>query len=211
MDSIKYVIGIDEAGRGPIAGPLTLGALVFTRERYEEYKKRADRLPEGIDSKLLLPEEREVWFGKIERAKEKGELDFAVSFVSESVIDCRGLAFAVKSAIRHSLLKLSLPPADCLVLLDGLLKAPRVFKNQTTIIRGDEKEPAIGLASIAAKVLRDRRLVELGREFPEWRFEEHKGYGTPDHYARIGQFGLSPIHRRSFLKNFNMPIKKQLT
>jgi len=194
----KYIIGIDEVGRGPIAGPVAVGALVFEVGEYARYK----RLPRGIDSKKLSSQERETWFDTICVLREKGVLNFAVSFVSEKVIDRRGLSYAITKAISLSLQKLALNPLECRVVLDGLLKAPAEFKHQETIIKGDEKEPVIGLASIAAKVVRDRKLTQLSKKYPLYGFEDHKGYGTSDHYARIKKFGLSPIHRRSFLRNF---------
>lgn len=197
----KYIVGVDEVGRGPIAGPVAVGALVFEVGEYARYKRGRLRLPRGTDSKKLSPQERETWFDTICMLREKGILNFAVSFVSEKTIDRHGLSYAIKKAISASLQKLALNPSECRVMLDGLLKAPTEFKNQETIIKGDEKESVIGLASIVAKVLRDRKLIKLGSKFPQWKFEVHKGYGTRDHYATIKKFGLSPIHRRSFLKD----------
>jgi ribonuclease HII len=88
---------------------------------------------------------------------------------------------------------------DSRILLDGGLRAPKLYLNQTTIIRGDESEPAIALASIAAKIRRDRHLVRLAQRYPDYGFEIHKGYGTARHYAALAQHGPCPIHRRSFL------------
>ena len=90
---------------------------------------------------------------------------------------------------------------DCHVLLDGGLKAPESYKNQETIIRGDEKEPIISLASIMAKVTRDRHMGELALKHPLYGFEQHKGYGTARHYENLRKHGISPAHRKTFLKN----------
>ena len=103
-------------------------------------------------------------------------------------------------AIEKIFLKFKLEPSECLVLLDGNLKAPKEFKNQETIVKGDEKEPVISLASIIAKVSRDRYIVDLSKKYPEYEFERHKGYGTKLHYEMLKEHGLCNIHRRTFIK-----------
>jgi len=95
---------------------------------------------------------------------------------------------------------LKINPKKCKVLLDGGLKAPEEYIDQKTIIKGDEKKMIIALASIYAKVMRDRKMVKFGKEYPEYGFEIHKGYGTKKHYEAIGKYGLSNIHRRSYIK-----------
>ncbi len=134
-------------------------------------------------------------------------VDFAVTFQSEKIIDTKGLSFAIKNALAISIEKLveknkksGLTPAAALVLLDGGLKAPAHFKHKKTIIHGDAKEQTIALASICAKVLRDRRMVAVAKKYPGYGFEVHKGYGTVAHYTAIKKHGLSSIHRRSFLR-----------
>lgn len=195
----KYLVGIDEVGRGPLAGAVAVGAVIFYGTGVLE------ELSPGKDSKQLTPALREEWFSKIKRAQKNGLLQYAVSFVGANVIDTKGLSFSIRKALTISLKKVlgkrGINPAECLVLLDGGLRAPVEFLNQKTIVKGDEKEAIIALASIAAKVLRDRRMVKAGKAYPNYDFGTHKGYGTKAHYSEIGKHGFSPIHRRSFLKN----------
>ncbi len=190
----KYLIGIDEVGRGPIAGPVAVGAFVFLTPNASKFFK-------GVkESKQLSEEKREEWLGKIEKARDTGLIDFAVTFQSEKVIDNKGLSFAIKNALKISIKKLKINRKDALVLLDGGLKAPAQYLNQKTIIKGDTKEKVIALASICAKVLRDRKMRKWAREYPGYGFLENKGYGTRGHYEGIKKIGLCDLHRRSFLK-----------
>ncbi len=191
---MKYLIGIDEVGRGPLAGPVAVGAFVFLT-------KDAKKLFKGVkESKQLSEEKREEWFGKIQKYKKEGYIDFAVTFQSEKVIDTKGLSFAIRNALKISLNKLKVDPKKSKVLLDGGLKAPLEYIDQETIIKGDAKEEVIALASICAKVLRDRKIAKLGKKYPEYGFEIHKGYGTRKHREAIKRYGMCIIHRRSFLK-----------
>jgi len=190
---MKYAIGIDEVGRGPIAGPVAVGAFVFL-------KKGASRIFAGVkESKQLLETQREEWFAKIIEAQKRGEVDYCVKFESERVIDKKGLSWAIRSALAKTLKGLNLLVEEVRVLLDGGLKAPPEYLDQKTIIKGDEKEMIIALASVCAKVLRDRRMIKLGKKHPEYGFEIHKGYGTKKHYEAIKKHGLLKEHRRSFL------------
>ena len=194
MSSLKYIIGIDEVGRGPIAGPLTFCALKIVRgEKLLNF--RGSR-----DSKKLTPKKREEWFQKILKEKENGHLDFSLSHIEAHVLDRVGLSKAIKISINNCLRKLNVLPHECEVRLDGGLLAPSEFKNQKTIIKGDEKEKVIGLASIVAKVTRDRQMVAYSKKYSNYGFEKHKGYGTKEHYRNIKKFGLCKIHRISFLK-----------
>jgi ribonuclease HII len=191
----KYLIGIDEVGRGPIAGPVAVGAFIFLTPEAKKFFR-------GVkESKQLTEEKREKWFAKILKVKEQGHVDFAVTFQSEKVIDTRGLTFAIKKCLAVSLETVVIDPEESLVLLDGGLKAPKHFKNQKTIIRGDAKEQVIALASICAKVLRDRQMKELAKQYPGYNFEIHKGYGTRMHYSLVKKLGLSDLHRKSFCKS----------
>lgn len=196
---IRFVIGVDEAGRGPIAGPVSVGVCAVPKAHTRSLSKF---FPNGEvrDSKKLSPALREEIFAAMHSARETGQLSFAVSFTAAAVIDRRGISFAIRSALRRSLLSLDIGPSECEVLLDGSLKAPEEFSRQRTIIKGDEKEAIIALASIATKVSRDRRMRNLAKRYPQYDFDVHKGYGTPDHYKRLILHGFSPIHRRSFLK-----------
>ncbi len=199
---MKYLIGIDEVGRGPIAGPVAVSAFVFL-------DPKAKRIFRSVkESKQLDEKSREKWFAIINDAKRKGLVDFCVTFQSEKVIDNKGLSFAIKNALSTSLFALKKAPESVKVLLDGGLKAPPEFKDQKTIIKGDEKEMVIALASITAKVLRDRKMIRLGKKYPNYGFEIHKGYGTKKHYDAIRKSGLLKEHRRSFLKKIVLNLYK---
>lgn len=195
MQNITHIVGIDEVGRGPLAGPLTICACKVARGfDFKKFK--------GIkDSKQLSPQKREKWFIKISSLKTQGELDFALSSVSAEEIDGMGLSWAIKKAISKCLKVLCLLPETVHVKLDGSLKAPKKFIFQETIIKGDEKESIIAAASIIAKVTRDGFMTEQAKIYPVYGFEKHKGYGTSDHFKSIRKFGVSPIHRKSFCGN----------
>jgi len=189
----RYIIGIDEVGRGPIAGPVAVGSCVFLTPG-------AQKLFRGVkESKQLTPEKREMWLLRMHEAKRQGHIDFYVTFQSERIIDTRGLSYAIRAALKSSLEKLKTDPLQSLVLLDGGLRAPVHYPYQRTIIKGDEKETVIALASICAKVSRDKRMKIWGKKYPEYNFESHKGYGTREHYAALKKYGAISLHRMSFL------------
>jgi ribonuclease HII len=209
----KFLIGIDEAGRGPLAGPVAVGVFcVRSKEDLKRFK--------GVrDSKKLSEAQRDAYFLKIKEAKKNGHVHFAVSFSSAGIIDKKGIVSAIKSALNRSLKKVErdLPRVGlgtqgrprqsldyCRVLLDGSLKAPARYLNQKTIIGGDNIEPVISLASICAKVLRDRKMTRLAKKYSHYGFEVHKGYGTEKHYKAIKKHGLIKEHRRSFLKGIEI-------
>ena len=154
------------------------------------------------ESKQISEEKREEWFVKIQEARKLRLVDYWVTMQSEKVIDEKGISFAIKKALECSIKKLELYPTKVLVLLDGGLKAPAEYINQKTIIKGDAKEQVIALASICAKVTRDRKMNKLAKKYPEYGFEVHKGYGTKGHYIAIDKYGLLALHRRSFCKRF---------
>lgn len=187
------LIGIDEAGRGPLAGPVAVCACAapqnFQFSIFSNLK----------DSKKLSEKRREKIFEQMKELKKEGKINFSVALVSNKVIDERGIVFAIRKGIEGVLKKLDIDPANSIIKLDGSLRAPKEFINQETIIRGDEKIPVISLASIAAKVTRDRHMVEINREYPVYSFEVHKGYGTAKHQASIKKHGPCSTHRLSFL------------
>ena len=192
----KYLIGIDEVGRGPLAGPVVVGVVVFQAGFNEKLLK-------GIkDSKKLTLNKRVEWFKKLDDLKRNGEIDYIVSFSNASVIDKKGIAKTINNLIERSLFKLNLPPKDSLILLDGGLKAPLVYKNQETIVKGDEKEVVISSASIMAKVTRDNRMVNHSFKYKGYGFERNMGYGTKEHINFLKKVGPSSIHRLSYIKNF---------
>ncbi|MDO8604310.1 MAG: ribonuclease HII [bacterium] len=196
----KYNIGIDEVGRGPLAGPVAVGVISLN---VKSLKSKVGWGKGFKDSKKLSAKGREAWFVKINEARAEGWLEYAVAFVSPSVIDKKGLSHAIRTAITKALKdidKIKDGPLFCKVLLDGGLRAPAEYLYQETIIKGDEKELVIALASIVAKVARDKRMVALAKKFPQYGFEKHKGYGTHAHYEAIKKHGITPHHRKSFLK-----------
>jgi ribonuclease HII len=195
---MQYLVGIDEAGRGPIAGPVSV-AIFYVEKKLQ--RKLLQFFPDRKvkDSKKLSERNREIIFKKITEAKESGDAYFQVVLTSARIIDTKGISFAIKNSIEKMLEKSGLEPKKTEIRLDGSLKAPIQYKNQKTIIKGDEKEAVIALASIVAKVTRDKYMKKISRKFLNYNFEIHKGYGTKKHYESIAKFGLSTIHRKSFL------------
>lgn len=199
---MKYVIGIDEVGRGPIAGPVAVGAFVFRTPASEKLLQKHIKTASVPlrDSKKLTRLQREKWFTHIQEWQKEKLCDFHVCMVSPAQIDAKGISYCIKYALAQSLKKIQARETD-LILLDGGLKAPPNFLKQKTIIKGDEKETVIALASIMAKVTRDRYMVRIAKQYPQYGFEQHVGYGTRKHYEALEQYGLSTVHRLSFLKN----------
>ncbi len=186
---MRYIVGVDEVGRGPIAGPVAVGAVAIPNN-FDWSTIVGVR-----DSKKMSHEARVRVY---RRAQELGVL-YAVGFSSVEMIDTEGIVPAIQNSLRLALGELALDPSMCDVRLDGGLKAPQEFKQQTTIIRGDASESSIGLASIMAKVERDFFMIEQSVAYPQYNFESHKGYGTKLHYAALKKHGLTPLHRRTFL------------
>ncbi|MBX9864779.1 MAG: ribonuclease HII [Hyphomicrobium sp.] len=176
------IAGIDEAGRGPWAGPVVAAAVVLD----------PSRIPQGIDdSKALDPEDRERLFERIM----KTALAVGVGIGDVDRIDRDNILAATMWAMAEAMAKLSCKPR--LALIDGN-RAPRLACQARTIVKGDAKCLSIAAASIVAKVTRDRMMIEFARELPGYGFERHKGYGTPEHRAALTRLGLTPQHRRSF-------------
>ena len=192
---MKYIIGIDEVGRGPLAGPVTVRALMIKKAHHAGVKN----LTKGVkDSKKLSAAERVEWLARINYFRDQGLLIYCVASVSNTVIDKKGIAGAIRLALKKAITGLKIAPHTCKVLLDGSLYAPLEYKNQTTIIKGDEKEFIISLASIVAKENRDTFMKKIAEKYPTYGFEIHKGYGTAHHRKMIKKFGFSPLHRVSF-------------
>lgn len=191
--SMRKVVGIDEAGRGPLAGPLSVGLVLI--------KKRRQLDLSGLrDSKKLTEINREEWFLKIKDWEKRDLITSAHMFVSSKIIDKKGLAYASKYAVKKLLDKALINPKDVRVLLDAGLYAPKEFL-QKSIVKGDEKISEISLASIIAKVKRDRFMIRISRKYPIYEFDVHKGYGTKKHISIIQREGISDLHRNRFLKN----------
>lgn len=200
MENFKYLIGIDEVGRGPVAGPVAVGAVLVSKENL---KKVETDFINFRDSKKMTPKMRNEWFERIKQAKENKLLDYKVIFVDNEKIDEFGIAPSIRSCVAQSLKSLcgrsDFPRSECLVLLDGGLKAPEEYVNQESITKGDENELLIALASIVAKVTRDSVMCKLALEYPDYHLEKHKGYGTKAHMEAIKKHGISKIHRKTFI------------
>lgn len=190
---MRFLLGVDEAGRGPLAGPVSVGAVIVPKG-FDVAKE----FPGVADSKKLSEKRREVIYGMLETRAATGDVRFTVQFESASVIDKDGIVIAVRRALTRAVTILAPDPAGVRVQLDGALHAPSVYE-QETIIDGDALIPLISLASIAAKVERDRVMCRLAEDYPSYGFDMHKGYGTRSHYDALGEFGLCAIHRRSFI------------
>lgn len=179
--------GVDEAGRGPLAGPVAVG-VVYIPPGFD-----IRHIPGIRDSKQMTPAMRDDVFARIKASPIK----YAVAMVGASTIDARGIQYAVRTALQRALRRMEVPK-QARILLDGGLYAPRGYCNQETIIGGDSKEAMIGAASIMAKVTRDRYMLRQHARYPEYGFKVHKGYGTVQHRHAIRKYGLTPLHRSSF-------------
>ena len=183
-EGYAVVCGVDEAGRGPLAGPVYAAAVI---------------LPDGLeelginDSKKLSEKKREAIYDTI---KEKA-IAYGVGTASEKEIDEINILNAAFLAMKRAVEAMGIKPD--LVLVDGNRK-PKTGYEEITIVKGDAKSISIAAASILAKVERDRYMKEIATKYPEYEFERHKGYPTKLHYEKIAQYGILPIHRRSFLK-----------
>lgn len=199
---VKYIIGIDEVGRGPLAGPVTVGAILASRKTLKFLK--------GIkDSKKLSARQREEWFKKIKNHAfcpmggytNSEKIIFATASINNKIIDKIGIVKAIDLAIKRIISsfrrKTDIMPSNSYFLLDGSLKVSKEYR-QKTIIKGDLKIPVISAASIIAKVTRDKFMITLHKKLPCYFFNLHKGYGTKLHYEMINRFGLSAYHRKSY-------------
>jgi ribonuclease HII len=187
---LTRVAGVDEAGRGPLAGPVFAAAVVFPAEWIRRGLPKA--LREIRDSKELTPAAREMLFAEL---TSRPEVQYAVAQVDAPLIDQINILRATHRAMNLALAQLQPPPEH--VLVDGLpVKSMQL--PQTALVSGDSLSYSIGAASILAKVSRDRLMVELDRAYPGYGFAEHKGYGTRDHLAALEALGTCALHRQSF-------------
>lgn len=204
----KWVIGIDEVGRGPLAGPVGVGVVLVADDF-------GWSLLDGVrDSKKMTAKNREAIFRRTITLKQNHFLNYEVVLVGAKVIDKIGIVPAINQAMTIALDKIAINtpkfnPHDVMVKLDGGLKAPKEYINQETIIKGDDKELVIGLSSIMAKVTRDKYMEEIAQKFDfmVYNFQKHKGYGTKAHRELILEHGLSSEHRTSFCGNV-MKLRK---
>ena len=181
----SLICGVDEAGRGPLAGPVAAGAVILPKDCTILYLN---------DSKKLSEKRREELFLEI---REKA-VSYSVGIVGPERIDEINILQATYEAMRQAVSGLGVVPD---LLLNDAVTIPELAIPQVPIIKGDAKSVSIAAASILAKVTRDHRMEEYDRQFPQYGFAKHKGYGTAAHVAAIREFGPCPIHRRSFLKN----------
>lgn len=181
-EGYRYIAGIDEAGRGPLAGPVVAAAVILP----------VDFDASGLnDSKQLAEEERENWRERIMT----DAVAVGVGVVDVEYIDRFNILQATYEAMRRAIVQCRVQPD--LLLLDAV-KVPRVDLPQVPIIKGDSLSHSIAAASVIAKTTRDRIMVDYSRQYPEYGFDEHKGYSAPFHYQALDRFGPCPIHRRSF-------------
>ncbi len=214
---ISWLAGIDEVGRGPLAGPVSVCVCVipFAKNRKNTYKLFLKQYKEdtqklrianiyGKDSKKLKEDDRIEWKNFLG----KTHAQFFYATLSAEDIDTKGIAVCISKLIKKNLnacLKnKDIQNNNTLILLDGGLKAPKKYIHQETIVKGDEKEMVISFASIYAKVTRDAYMKKIAKTYPDFGFEVHKGYGTLKHRNMIRKLGETKIHRKTFLKNIRL-------
>ena len=177
-----FIAGVDEAGRGPLAGPVYAAAVILDPAR---------PIAGLADSKKLSAKRREALFDVIQRDAKA----WAIASASVEEIDTINILQASLLAMRRAVESLAPQPDN--ILVDGL-HCPKVSMSARAIVKGDSKEPAISAASILAKVARDREMLKLHKKFPHYRFDAHKGYPTKSHVAALQAHGVSSVHRRSY-------------
>ena len=186
-ENIKYIAGIDEAGRGPLAGPVVVGVVIMPK----------DSMIEGInDSKKVSEKKREKLYEEITNEA----IAWGVGIIDQKEIDEINILNATKKAVTTAIASLKVRPD--LILVDALTNIDTLGVPYKSIIKGDAKEYSIAAASIIAKVTRDRIMREWDEVYPEYCFSKHKGYGTANHIKVIKEIGPCMLHRKSFIKNF---------
>ena len=192
LNDFNWVCGADEAGRGPLAGPVFAAAVILPRD---------EEIPGLNDSKKLTEKKREALFDVIiEKA-----VAYSIVPVDEKTIDEINILAASLLGMKTAVENLSVKPD--IAYIDGN-RAPKMEIPAQAVVKGDATSASIAAASILAKVSRDRFMLQLAEEYPQYAFEKHKGYPTELHYQKIGEFGISPVHRKSFLKSLDAHLKK---
>ncbi len=186
-ENIKYIAGIDEAGRGPLAGPVVVGCVIMPKDSFIEYVN---------DSKKISENKREMLYEKITNEA----ISYGTGIVWQDEIDEINILNATKKALTMALNSLKTEPD--IILVDALEKIDTKGIPYKSIIKGDAKIYSISCASIIAKVTRDRIIREYDEIYPEYGFSSHKGYGTAKHIQAIKEYGLCPLHRKTFTKHF---------
>lgn len=185
-EDIQLICGVDEAGRGPLAGPVCAGAVILPKDL---------EIPGLTDSKKLTDKKRRELFPVIQEQA----VAYGIGFASQQEIDEINILQATFLAMQRALDQLTVKPD--LALIDGNREKDFGLPVKT-VVKGDSLSANIAAASILAKVTRDNLMQEMAESYPQYGFEIHKGYGTKAHYAALREFGASPIHRMSFLKKF---------
>ena len=186
-EGTKYICGIDEAGRGPLAGPVVVGAVIMPKDSFIE----------GInDSKKISENKREKLYDIIT----KEAISYSVGIISQNTIDEINILNATKLGVKKALEGLDVRPDT--ILIDALKGMDTLGIPYMSIIKGDAKCYSIAAASIIAKVTRDRLMRQWDEVYPDYGFSKHKGYGTKEHIEKIKKFGPCLLHRKSFIKNF---------
>lgn len=188
LNGINLIAGVDEAGRGPLAGPVVCACVIMPMEK--------DKIIDEInDSKKLSAKKREILFDKIKQIA----IDYKIEFVDEKIIDEINILNATKMGMENCINALNQKPE--IVLIDAV-KGLNIPYESESIIHGDALSYNIAAASILAKVSRDRYMKEMDKIYPEYNFAKHKGYGTKEHIQNLQKYGKCKIHRESFIKNF---------
>ncbi len=185
-DDSQFICGIDEAGRGPLAGPVAAGAVILPKDHDLLYLN---------DSKKLSPKKRDLLFDQI---KEEA-VAWSVVLVSQERIDEINILQATYEAMRQAVAQLPVQPA---VLINDAVTIPGISIPQVPVVKGDAQCISIAAASILAKVTRDRLMEEMDEKFPGYGFAKHKGYGTKQHIEALKKLGPTPIHRKTFITRF---------
>ena len=186
-EGFSLLAGVDEAGRGPLAGPVCAASCILPRNL---------EIPGLNDSKKLSPQKREALYDVII----KSAVSYGIAFATVEEIESLNILNATFLAMNRALSQLSPQPA--LALIDGNRNSGISIPSRC-VVKGDSLCANIAAASVLAKVTRDRYMLTMAEQYPEYGFEKHKGYGTAQHYAAIRQFGPSPIHRPSFLRKMH--------
>lgn len=199
-DQKEYLVGIDEAGRGPLAGPVAIGTSCISKQNSTKIFSILKKA--GLnDSKQVKESDREKLYELLLQFKKEKLLDFEVSLISVDIISKKGISYAIQLGIEKNLKKQQAKPEEIILELDGALKIPQGnWKKSSVIIKGDSIKPSIMIASIVAKVTRDRHMKKLSKKYPQYGFEIHKGYGTQKHHDLIKKHGLSKVHRVEWCK-----------
>lgn len=200
-NNVKYIAGVDEVGRGPLAGPVVAAAVIIHHESPLTSDEQEIFYKKMRDSKKLSAIQREKIFDVLTHSN---AIHYGIGIVPEKIIDEINILQASLLAMEYAIRNISCNPD--FLLIDGPFTLENISLNQKAIVNGDEKVTSIAMASIIAKVTRDRFMIECDQKYPQYSFALHKGYGTKLHLDALKKYGPCEIHRKSF-----GPVKKMLT